>query len=192
MIQLEVCRTSVIGVALVLATIAPAEAAKQPWVEDAQIEFRLPDLRGQLVNSSDARFAGKVLLVDLWATWCSPCISEIPTLVELQSRFGDRGLVIVAIAFEAEKQPDQRREHLQEFIAEHGINYLVLDGGPPEDFESVLPTVRNVKGFPVEILVDRTGRVTKARNGYGFKKSWARKLDRDIESLLSAPSEGQK
>ena len=178
-----------IGAALVLATIAPARAAKRPWVENAKLEFQLSDVQGQIVDSSDKRFAGKVVLVDLWATWCPPCISEIPTLVALQSRFADRGLVIVAIAFEEEEQPDLRRGRLQRFISEHGINYLVLDGGPLEDFGSALPTVRNVKGFPVEILVDRTGRVTKTRNGYGFKKSWARKLERDIESLLDPPSE---
>jgi thiol-disulfide isomerase/thioredoxin len=182
-------RRALICAAFILATIAPAEAAKQPWVEDAKMEFRLPDLQGQLVTSSDERFAGKVVLVDLWGTWCPPCISEIPTLVELQSRFDDRGLIIVAIAFEAEERPDQRREYLQEFSAEHGINYLVLDGGSPENFESVLPTVRNVRGFPVEILIDRSGQVTQARNGYGFKKSWARKLNREIEALLGASVE---
>ena len=47
-----------------------------------------------------ADYQGKVLLVDLWGTWCPPCVSEIPTLIDLQERLGDRGLVIVAIAFE--------------------------------------------------------------------------------------------
>jgi len=175
------------GIALVVGGLSvPAEAAKQPWVEDARLEFSLSDLDGQLVTSSDPRFDGKVVLVELWATWCPPCITEIPTLVELQTRYGDRGLIVVAIAFEAEERSDLRREQLQEFVAEQGINYLVLDGGLPEDFESALPAVQNIRGFPVEILVDRTGRVKAARNGYGFKKSWARKLNREIEALLGA------
>jgi thiol-disulfide isomerase/thioredoxin len=177
-----------LGAAIVLAASAPAAAAKQPWVEGDRLEFRLPDLHGQLVGSSDERFAGKVLLVDLWATWCAPCITEIPTLVELQDRFGERGLVIVAIAFEADESPDQRRERLRRFVDEQGINYLVVDGGLPADFESALPAVRDVRGFPVEILIDRAGRVASARNGYGYKKRWARKLSREVEALLGEAS----
>ena len=177
-----------LAIALAL-TIPSTGAAKQPWVEDERLEFQLPDLDGRPVSSSDARFAGKTLLVDLWATWCPPCLSEIPTLIELQRQYGDRGLVIVAIAFEAEERADVRQERLREFVAKRDINYLVLDGGPPENFEAVLPAVRNVRGFPVEILVDRTGRVVTARNGYGFKKSWARKLTREIEALVARPSE---
>ncbi len=173
-----------IGATLLLLIVVPATAAKQPWIEGSCLDFRLPDLQGRPVSSSDERFVGKVILVNLWATWCPPCISEIPTLIELQRKYHDRGLIIVAIAFELEKQPELRRHKLHEFGEEHGINYLVLDGGLPQDFESALPTARNVKGFPVEILVNRTGLVTKAKNSYGFKKSWARKLNRDVDSLL--------
>lgn len=63
----------------------------------------------------------------------------------------------------------------------------MLDGGLPAEFESALPSVRNVRGFPVEILVDRGGNVVTARNGYGYgyKKKWAARLEREIESLLA-------
>lgn len=128
-----------------------------------------------------------MLLVDLWATWCPPCITEIPTLVALQSEYGDRGLVIVAIAFEAEESADERRNRLREFVEQRGINYLVLDGGTPGDFETALPAVENVRGFPVEILIDRSGRVVVSRNGYGYKKKWERELRREIEELLTKP-----
>ena len=165
--------------------VALAVAGKQPVVEGGRVDFRLPDLLGRVVSSADPQFAGKVLLVDLWATWCPPCITEIPTLIDLQEQYGDSGLVIVAIAFEAEEQQEERHARLREFVAQQGINYLVLDGGRPEDFEVALPSVKNVRGFPVEILVDRSGRVTAARNGYGFKKKWAAKLEREIGALVS-------
>ena len=168
------------------ATLAVPAKGKGPIVHGNTLDFQLPDLSGTLVNSADPRFAGKVLLIDLWATWCPPCISEIPTLIDLQAQYGDRGLVIVAIAFEGEEQDDQRRARLLQFVEQQGINYLVLDGGQPDNYEAALPSVRNVRGFPVEILVDRSGAVAVARNGYGFKKKWAAKLRREIEALLSA------
>lgn len=178
------------GVRAVLAVItlliAPALSttpARQPSVADGKLRFEVPDLEGTLVSSVDPRFEGKVLLVTLWATWCPPCLSEIPTLIDLQSRFGERGLVVVAIAFEDDELPT-RRERLSEFRREREINYLVLDGGLPEEFENTLPGVQDVTGLPVEILVDREGEVFKARNSYGFKKSWVKRLEREINALL--------
>jgi thiol-disulfide isomerase/thioredoxin len=177
---------TLVGALLMLA--ASAAAARKPWVEGARLEFELTDLRGEPVSSADHKFAGKVLLIDLWATWCPPCISEIPPLIELQDRLGDRGLLIVAIAFEHDEDPESRRERLQRFVQERGINYLVLDGGSTKEVESALPSLRGVTGLPVEILIDRTGRVTETRNGYGFKKSWLRKLNRELEALLNEPA----
>jgi thiol-disulfide isomerase/thioredoxin len=168
---------------VLMAAMAPA-AAKQPSVVNNHLEFTLTDLDGEPVTSSDERFEGKVVLVDLWATWCPPCLTEVPTLIELQTEYESRGLIIVAIAFEDQDQPESRRRYLQEFVEKHNINYLVLDGGSPDDFAAALPSIRDIKGLPVEILIDRNGRVVKAKNSTGYKKIWARKLKRDIEQLL--------
>lgn len=181
-------RISLIYAGVLLAAVAPA-AAKQPWVAEDHLEFKLADLDGELVSSSDERFDGKVVLVDLWATWCPPCLTEIPTLIELQNQYADRGLIIVAIAFEDQEQAVDRRKYLQEFVEKHGINYLVLDGGSPDGFAAALPAIRDIKGLPVEILIDRKGRVAMAKNSSGFKKSWARKLEREIEHLLETAAE---
>ena len=165
---------------------------KDPYIEGDRLEFAFDDLDGRPVRSSDSRFEGKVLLVDLWGTWCAPCLSEIPTFVDLQERLGDEGLVIVGVAFEGEEEQEEeaqkRRAYLKEFVAEHGINYLVLDGRAPRDSDEALPGLKNVRGFPVEILVGRDGRVVDIRNGYGYKKRWARELERELTELLQAPA----
>lgn len=178
-----------IVVTLLLACLPawPALEAGGPRVEGGRLHFQLPDLQGRPVRSEDLK--GKVLLVDLWGTWCPPCLTEIPTLVDLQDRYGEAGLAVVSIAFEREEDPDGRRAHLRRFVEEHGINYLVLDGGSTEQFDEALPAMRNVKGFPVEILIDREGNVVEARNGYGYKKRWARRLDRELAELLQVPKE---
>jgi thiol-disulfide isomerase/thioredoxin len=164
--------------------------AGEPEVADNRLAFSLPDLRGDTVAHSDERFSGKVMLVTLWATWCPPCISEIPIFVDLQERLRDSGLVIVAIAFESSSDSEKRRKRLRSFCDSTGVNYLVLDGGAPSDFESALPGVDQVRGLPVEMLIDRSGTVVRARHGYGYSRSWVRKLERELNGLLAEHEPG--
>jgi thiol-disulfide isomerase/thioredoxin len=176
-----------VEVAVMVVTVSlPAHGAKGPSFEGEQIEFTLTDLDGQVVSSSDPRFEGNVLLIDLWATYCPPCLTEIPTFIELQDRLGERGLVVIGIAFEAEKDPPERRSRLKEFAREREINYLILDGGNWSALPDALPGLRGVRGMPVEIFVDRDLRVVEVRNGYGYKKRWARKLEATLTELIDA------
>lgn len=166
---------------------AVAGGGKKPYFTTDTVTFALPDLEGRTVRSSDPEFEGKVLLIDLWGTWCPPCTSEIPTLVDLQNRLGKQGLVIVAIAFEDEDEAEEsRRERLRAFVEERGINYLVLDGQSPSDSDKALPGLENVRGLPVEIVVGRDGRLVDVRNGYGYSKRWARRLEHELVELLEA------
>lgn len=176
----------VLSVVALLTALPLARAAKGPSFEGELMEFAIPDLEGRLVSSSDPRFEGRVLLIDLWATYCPPCLTEIPTFIDLQDRLGDRGLVIVGIAFEAEEDPETRRARLREFVEERGINYPILDGGNWSALSKALPGLRDVRGMPVEILIDRNARVVEVRNGYGYKKRWARKLEATLTELLEA------
>ncbi|MGD8415383.1 MAG: TlpA disulfide reductase family protein [Candidatus Latescibacterota bacterium] len=168
-----------------LSCVTESEA-KQPRVEGDRLIFELPDLEGSIVKSSDERFKDKVVFVTIWGTWCPPCRSEVPTFVDLQNRYRKEGLEIVAIAFERDAAAEVRRERLRKFSAQHEINYLVLDGGETSDFSKALPMVVDVKGLPIEIMIDRSGKVVKSRNGYGYKKRWARDLERDLRRLLNS------
>jgi len=178
-------RTAV--VVLVFAVLAAAQpvAGKEPVVKGDRLVFALPDLDGNNVESADDVFAGRVLLVTLWGTWCPPCVSEIPTLNDLQRRFAAAGLTVVAIAFEKTQPAAERRGHLQKFVQQHEIEYLVLDGGDVSEFAQALPMLDDVKGLPIEIVIDRAGVVVDCRNGYGYNKSWARKLENRLKDLLA-------
>ncbi|MEE8339909.1 MAG: TlpA disulfide reductase family protein [Xanthomonadales bacterium] len=82
-------------------------------------DFELGDINGATVSAAD--FDGKILLLNFWATWCKPCIEEMPMLTRLQHSYAGRGVQVVGIALD---DPDKARE----FASELAINYPILVG----------------------------------------------------------------
>ena len=175
---------------VVLCGVSGSWGRKPPTVEGGVLSFKLHDLDGQPVTSDDDRFKGKVVFVDIFATWCPPCVRAIPTFSDLQMRYRNDGLVILGIAFEHGDNANGRRSYLRGFAGQNAINYPVLDGGTPEQFSTALPGVGNVRGFPIEILIGRDGAVLEARSANVYKKGWAEKLEaRLVEALRIEPAE---
>ncbi|NIN33926.1 MAG: redoxin domain-containing protein, partial [Gammaproteobacteria bacterium] len=81
--------------------------------------FSLPDVSG--VTRHISEWDGSVIAINFWATWCLPCLKEVPQLVDLQTRYGNEGFQVIGIAL-------QKAEELHEFIQEQAMNYPVLAG----------------------------------------------------------------
>lgn len=96
-----------------------------------------------------AAFNGKVVLVNLWATWCPPCVKEMPSLSSLQARFEATNFQVVAVC-----NACGSAEEIQAFFDEHGIENLDIFFHPSYDVLTDL----NVKGLPTSVLVDRDGK----------------------------------
>ena len=102
-----------------------------------------------------ADFRGKVLLVNLWATWCGPCVREMPSLERLQADLGDR-LMVLAIS------EDRGGAHVVEpFIAEHGLKHLAIY----LDEDSAAQSAFHLRGLPTTFLVDANGRIRAMLEG---------------------------
>ena len=93
--------------------------------------------------------SGKVLLINIWATWCEPCKEEMPTLVDLQERLGGNDFEVVTISVDW-----QGYEVMDEFFTEYGITSLTAYW----DNSGLLPGQLEVIGLPLTILVDAEGR----------------------------------
>ena len=109
-------------------------------------DFSLPQLNGVPLRLSDYR--GKVVLVDFWATWCDPCRDEIPRFVDLQGKYGARGLQIIAVSMDDEAEP------VRDFCRRFQMNYPVVMGNA-----KIGELYGGVLGLPIAFIVGRDGRI---------------------------------
>ena len=155
-------------------------------VRDGVLEFALTDLEGRSVSLSDERFADKVVLIELWGTWCPPCIEQIPHLAAWEERYRDRGFEIVAIEFAwlISGTKEEYAAGLKGYVEDQGVNYTVVQAGETTDLSDVLPSLQNFQGYPTSIFVGRDGAVKHVK--YGFHESEVSYYERTIEKLLDA------
>ena len=119
------------------------------------VQFKLPSLTdNQMLDSK--KLEDHVLLVTFFAIWCPPCIQEIPTLIDLQNSYREKGFSVVAFSLD-EGSP----EPLHNLIDKYGITYPVLLA----DID-VTRGFGGVTGIPVSFLVNRNGEIVKKYLGY--------------------------
>lgn len=131
----------------------------------------LPDLDG-VERTLPADFAGRPLLVNLWASWCGPCIEEMPELDRFAAAQGEDGIQVVGIALD-----DQAA--VEEFLQRIPVRYpILIDAAGPRDAGVQLGNLRGV--LPYTVLLSADGRLAKQRIGpfvHGELDDWARARD---------------
>jgi thiol-disulfide isomerase/thioredoxin len=145
----------------------PADPTRHTSVKDPSEPFRFsfPDLDGRMVSNTDARFRGKVVLVNITGSWCPNCHDEAPFLAELYRRYRDQGLEIVALSFEEADQLSNPTR-LRAFIKKYGIEYTVLLGGEPSEANDKLTQAVNWNSWPTTFFLGRDGRVRSVHAGF--------------------------
>lgn len=132
------------------------EAGQAPAIIDAQRPlFELPDRDGD--TRSIAEFDNQVVLLNFWATWCPPCLEEVPALDALHDELASKGLRVVGIALED-------RAAMTAFAREHSVDYTLLAGGR-EAFD-IATEYGNARGtLPYTVVIDRQGIVRATHLG---------------------------
>lgn len=116
---------------------------------DTPPDFALPTISGdgtETVKLSDLK--GRVVLVNFWASWCGPCVSELPAMERLYTRLKDRGLVIIGVGV------DDQPESLVEFQRKFGLTFPLL-----VDESGEVKTRYKLSGVPETFIVDREGKL---------------------------------
>lgn len=151
-------------IALIISGAIVSQAATQ------MPSFSLESVRDGKIVESDS-FRGKVLLLTFFATWCPPCVEEVPILIKLQNELADSGFSVVGMSVDQQGQAP-----VAKFVDKRDINYPVLlaKSQTTRDFGGIY-------GIPVAFLVNKSGNVVKKYTGYVQHDI----LERDIRSLLN-------
>ena len=175
-----------VGVAAVAAGIGlyfalPRQEGAPGGVNQAATKPRpLPELQfqdGMGRTRSLADFRGKVVLLNIWATWCTPCREEMPALDRLQARLGGTDFEVVALSID-----QQGAQAVRKFYDEVGVKALALYIDPSAQAGFKLATI----GLPTTIIVDRAGREVGRRVG---PAEWdAPKLVDELRGMIDAPA----
>lgn len=136
-----------------------------PNPKPANLAFTFKDIHGKTVNL--ASYKGKVILLDFWATWCAPCKVEIPGFVELQAKYGPKGLVIIGLSV------DDTVEQLKPFAAQFKMNYPVLVG---LGNEAIQEAYGPIWGLPTSFLIGRDGKICKKHMGLTGKAQFEKEI----------------
>ena len=135
--------------------------------------FKLPNVAGGFMTSEDLK--GKVTVVDLWATWCGPCVEEIPIYNQLYDAFKGHDVALVGIAVESP------RRDVQSKVRQLGIKYPILIGD-----DQALQAFGLIQGFPTTVVMSKEGKIYKHYTGAVPHKE--EKIKQDVQHLLAEDS----
>ncbi len=130
--------------------------------------FSLP---GQNTSVSLEALRGKVVYLDFWASWCDPCRKSFPWMDQLQHKYADKGLVVLAVNL------DSKAESADKFLAQHPTSFSIAF-----DPSGSTPKAYHVKGMPSSFLIDREGNIVSTH--IGFQEKDTKSLEQQVVELL--------
>jgi thiol-disulfide isomerase/thioredoxin len=131
--------------------------------------LRLQDLDGNQVSTDE--FSNSVVIFDFWATWCGPCITEIPFLNRLQAKYGEQGLKVVGVTMASGEAKE-----VKPLVSRFKMEYSILMGDDEQGYEL------NILGFPTTYLVTKDWKIYRKYIGAGPMK--ARQVEADVKKVL--------
>ena len=160
--------------ALLALTLSFASVGHSAVTSGAAPDFTLRDLNGQAVTLSQLK--GKVVLINFWATWCGPCMAEMPHIQKMYTELKDRGFAVLSISIDDARD----RSKIKPLVVSKGLTFPVLwDDG------SRVSSQYNPSGVvPLTIVVDQRGQIALIKHEYAAGEEV--ELRRAVESLLAA------
>ena len=144
--------------------------AMTKWKKEMPFGFKFMDLDGNTVSFGDARFSGKVVLVQIMGSWCPNCMDETQFLSKFYDEYHDKGMEIVSLAYERSTDFARSARSIRAFQRRFDVNYPMLITGvtvtDPQRAAKTLPQLDDINDFPTTIFVGKSGKIEKIHTGF--------------------------
>jgi thiol-disulfide isomerase/thioredoxin len=159
-----------------------------------KINFTFPDLAGKKVSLGDARFKGKVVIVQMLGSWCPNCMDETSYLVNYYKKYHSKGVEIIGLAYERTTDFKKSVPTLTQLKNRFNITYpLLITGYTPGkgDPQKSLPMLADYKGFPTTVIIDKKGDVRKIHTGFSgpgtgkYYEEFTKEFEKLTDDLLA-------
>lgn len=133
-----------------------------------KLEFTFPDLNGNPVSLTDEKYQDKVVLVQIFGTWCPNCMDETIFYRDWYEKNKDRGVEIIGLAYEIKDDFDYAKSRVEKMKQNLNVNYDFLIAGTSSKSAAAetLPMLNHIMSFPTSIFIDRKGNVRKIHTGF--------------------------
>ena len=133
-----------------------------------------PDLAAAGLEGTVPDLAGKVVIIDFWASWCGPCKKAMPLLAELQKQYGEKGVVVVGVSV------DEVRSDMEAYLKKNPMPFAIL-----RDPKGKLAEQLSMQGVPTSYVVGQDGKIRAVHRGFDGEKTRAKYLVQLDELLKS-------
>ena len=175
---------SVLNVAKDEMKAAMIEKLNKEKLDRPAIDFALESLDGSTVKLSDLK--GKVVVLDFWATWCGPCLASFPSLQKVYDKYKENpNVVILALNTWERVKPEERVQHVKDFIAKNKYTFPVL-------FDTDVVSQYGVEGIPTKFIIGKNGNIRFKDVGFGGAQEMEDKMEMQFSMLLNEDVAPQK
>ncbi|MEW6469076.1 MAG: TlpA disulfide reductase family protein [Bacteroidota bacterium] len=157
-----------------------------------KIDFKFKNLQGKEVSLSDDKFKNKVVIVQIMGSWCPNCMDETKYLAEFYKKYKNKGVEVIALAFEKNSDYEKARAAVEKLQKKFGVEYeiLITEKVGKAEASDALPMLNQVMAFPTTIYIDKKGKVRKIHTGFNgpgtgaYYDKWVEQNQLFIEKLL--------
>lgn len=137
----------ILGLILLLGLLACYSGSRPPRIGSSAPDFSVRDSEHQVALN---QFRGQIVVLNFWATWCAPCVEEVPSLVEMQRRMKAKGVTVLAVSIDVDENA------YRQFVKDHNVNLITV-----RDPDQKVSKLYGTFGWPETYIIDRGGVVRR-------------------------------